>query len=139
MPIDPSRPPKPSWRDPVKPNDRKPQAQRDWRKEPATTKPTGKRWTRKRRFALAFIAFLLCGIGLIAVIAMWHQPKGAALVLLGAGYENNLAIPHNAYGMNGLNDLAAIAKKGPPPSRWSWSDTGDLRLGHGPQTLGVDE
>jgi hypothetical protein len=43
-------------------------------------------------------------------VALWLRPgRDTALVLIGAGYEDNLAMPHNAYGQQGLAELASLA------------------------------
>src|SRR5207253_5936253 len=100
MPKDPSRPPKPSWRQQGNPQQqRRPEAQKAWRKETVVDKPGKARWSRKKKFGVAFLSLLVCAGLLIGLVLMLHKPKGACLVLVGDGYEENLAIPHNAYDM----------------------------------------
>jgi von Willebrand factor type A domain len=53
------------------------------------------------------LCILLAGVlGLLAVWYFWPTPSPSAYwALLGAGYEEDLALPHNAHGMQGLRDL----------------------------------
>src|SRR2546430_14438220 len=44
--------------------------------------------------------FAACGLFLWVALWLW-PPRPACLVLVGAGYGTNLAIPHNVYGRNG--------------------------------------
>jgi hypothetical protein len=53
---------------------------------------------------------------LIYVIYLIWPPRPACVVLIGAGYEENLAVPHNVYGWKGLTDCITLAKSG--KSRW---------------------
>jgi hypothetical protein len=81
-----------------------------WRKKMADG-PTQIPWWRKR---WAKLAFVLGGIGLVAVtiivliILLRPQPP-FGLVMIGAGYEDNLAVPHNVPGVKGLEALRAWA------------------------------
>src|SRR5579871_2425808 len=99
-----------------------PTNQTRWRaqSEPSSTPP---RYLRKGRILLLFLGlFVLCA--LVVWVSLWFRPgKDTALVLLVAGYEDNLALPHNVYGRQGLVELAALGReKGP-----SWGG-GRLRL-----------
>jgi hypothetical protein len=53
---------------------------------------------------------------LIYVIYLIWPPRPSCVVLIGAGYEENLAVPHNVYGWKGLTDFVTLAKSG--KSRW---------------------
>ena len=54
-------------------------------------------------------------------------------MLLGAGYEENLSVPHNVYGANGLDGLAEVARGG---SGGVFSlGSGPLHLKHDPREL----
>jgi hypothetical protein len=111
MPADPSRPQRPSWRDQAKAGDRKVEAQKAWRKEPAVPAGTPKRpIARKAKLAGVFLAMAAVVGGIIAVILWLWPAKPIYVVLIGAGYEQNLAIPHNVYGMEGLNGIEELFK-----------------------------
>ena len=54
----------------------------------------------------------------------WYQPpRPVGVVLVGAGYQQNLAVPHNSYGWQSLLDLADLESRTP----------------HSPQTFAVKE
>ena len=63
---------------------------------------------------------------------LWLRPaKNSSLVLLGANYEENLAVPANLYGWQALGDLAKFAhdlKPGP-------LDFGQMQLHDEPHEL----
>jgi hypothetical protein len=62
---------------------------------------------------------LILGVCLVSafwLISLLRLPRPARLVLVGAGYEANLQVPHNSYGWRGLQDLAALADQ--PFSSW---------------------
>ena len=73
--------------------------------------------------------------GLFFWVASWlWPPRPACLSLVGAGYETNLAIPHNAFGIQGLRGLKGLAHA---PSRAIFWRSKRLRLKHEPRTLGA--
>ena len=57
-------------------------------------------------------------VGLLVVVA------GAGLVLLGAGYQENLAVAANVFGWKGLQAFASVAEH---PSEMLWTE-GRIRL-----------
>jgi hypothetical protein len=62
------------------------------------------------RVALA-TAGLVLAFGLLVWLVFWLRPlQPAVLVLAGAGYQHDLSVPHNAYGMNGLRALKRRAE-----------------------------
>jgi Mg-chelatase subunit ChlD len=102
----PPQPPKRSWRDDA--GARGAAKKREWQKEPGGTS-AGPRLGKRMKI-------LLAGGGLLAILAgvvvMWlllRRPDSPRLVLIGAGYETNLAVPHNVYGKRALGDLKAWA------------------------------
>lgn len=65
----------------------------------AEKRPSRKRWWR---FTLVYL-FLAAGVGSMAILlTMMGGPPFATLLLIGNGYQTDLATPHNAYGWNGL-------------------------------------
>jgi hypothetical protein len=58
----------------------------------------------------------VCLLSLLWLINLLRLPRPARLVLVGAGYEANLQLPHNSYGWRGLQDLAALSDQ--PVSSW---------------------
>ena len=104
---------------------------------PVLEEPTGPRWRREaqggdggrwpRRLLIAGLlgAFLLC-TGLLIWASFWlFPPQPAGLVLIGAGYETNLAVPPNVHGRESMKELAAWA--GSQPASFSWR-SGLLKL-----------
>jgi hypothetical protein len=87
------------------------------------------------RLGIVSLIFVACA-GFLVWACFWlAPPRAAALVLVGAGYETNLAIPHNAYGRETLRALAGLA--GGPPKPFSWL-SGVLHLKHEPIELRTD-
>ncbi|WP_406695658.1 vWA domain-containing protein [Singulisphaera sp. Ch08] len=106
-----------------------------WRRQLEARSPRRVRRTRALKVAGASLALGILG-GLLIWVSTWlWPPKPASLVLVGAGYEQNLAIPHNAYGRKSLQMLADQAVPANAPSAWG---SGRLRLEHGPLTLTGD-
>ncbi len=102
------RMPKRSWRDNPPSGATPKRGRRAWQKEQGR-EAAGPWLTKKTKAILAGGAFVVVAAILLAV-AFWPKPiKPFRLVLLGAGYETNLAVPANAYGQRGLNELAAWA------------------------------
>jgi hypothetical protein len=75
--------------------------------------PSGPSWITSR---WARIAAVLAGLATLAValviILLWPRPSRApALILIEAGYEANLAVPHNVAGRNASRAIAEWAAK----------------------------
>ena len=69
-------------------------------------------WSRKWPLALVWVVSLAMTSGMIWALS-WYQPQPPVnLVLLGAGYQENLAVPHNSCGWRGLCDLEDAANNG---------------------------
>lgn len=117
-----SETPKPSWRD---------KAGSAPRPEPAANAGASHEWTRRRagigermrmpgawglRVTAALVAFLAFAGGAIAVIRWIQPPPPAALVLVGADYATNLAVPPNVAGIEGLRGLEALTGRSGPTS-----------------------
>src|SRR5260370_25327929 len=127
MPADQPSGPNRAWKDQVSPPD-KAKGKRPWQKAPdKRTGPKGP-WSNKTKLVIATGAVSAI-VGLIIGVALYFKPpKPACLVLVGNGYEFNLAIPHNAYGMNALKALDALAPQtGVIESWWPWADAKTLR------------
>src|SRR5438876_1183997 len=104
----PPRKPLPAWHggtDPGQPRGKQPS-----RRSTTGALPSGK---RKKLIALGLVsaAFGLTVAGIIIVILLLRNPTELSLVLLEAGYEKNLAVPHNAFGRFGLQQLAVWGEK----------------------------
>jgi hypothetical protein len=80
------------------------------------------------------------GLVLITATAMvwllfWLRPPGpACLILVGAGYEDNLAVPPNAQGRETMSRFARLAGSSSPLSRL-FQRSGRLRLAHSPTEM----
>ena len=84
---------------------------------------------RAFRTALWFLTYLGLS-GLLVWVALWlWPPNPASLVLVGAGYETNLAVPQNVYGRAGLDGFRNLARDGP------FGRPGRLGLAWGPRTV----
>jgi hypothetical protein len=96
-----------------------------WRRA-ARPVPGGLRPVRVAAWALTYL--LICGLLFWVSLWLW-PPHPASLVLVGAGYETNLAVPQNVFGRAGLEGLKALAASGPV------GRPGRLSLGWGPRTV----
>ncbi len=95
---------------------------------------SGRGWKRRSllRIAAAAALYLLFS-GLLIWVVLWlSPPQGARLVLIGAGYEPNLAIPENVYGREWLKDLEELTRGSPMSLFWR---SRRLILAHSPRTL----
>ena len=93
---------KPSWRSDVPKKERKQEARPAWQCDAEGPVEVTPRWNRKTKIGVGVLCFLAFNALLIFVILWLIPPKPSCVVLLGVGYEDNLAVPHNAYGTNGL-------------------------------------
>jgi hypothetical protein len=96
----------------------------------ASAKPVGERkpWSRKAkvRIALGLLVVVVAGLIVLAYMLRWRRP--ACLVLVGASYDTNLAIPHNVFGWRGLEALSAEAETGGTvSSMFFWNKSGKMR------------
>lgn len=105
-----------------------------WRREADVRAPRRVRRTRALKVVATAMALGLLG-GLLIWVSTWlWPPHPASLVLVGAGYEQNLVIPHNAYGQKSLRTLAERAV---PADAVAWG-SGRLRLQGAPLTYTSD-
>src|SRR4051812_1571700 len=99
----------PSWKPGTAPaGGEAPPAER-WRSGSGTEMVRPKRSLPLVRIGLALALFfgIFCGL---VYLSTWLSPaKGTCLVVIGAGYEDNLAVPHNVYGRKGLEALTQLA------------------------------
>lgn len=124
------RRPPPAWRRDASAQPR--DSRRGWRKRPAPAR--GDR-ARQSKIVVGVAALLLGNVLLLATIYRLWPPKPACLVLIGGGYENNLAVPHNVYGWNGLTALADFTQSRSFAPKWS---SAPLRLKDAPLRLERD-
>ena len=99
-----------------------------WRLEPLAT---GKRRTLLKTLAVGLLYLFLSGL-LIWVVLWLSPPQPARLVLIGAGYETNLAIPQNVPGRELLKDLEVLTRRSPLSRFWR---SRRLVLAHPARTL----
>ncbi len=89
---------------------------RFWRRAPSHRHGEASRNGRAARIVAAALA-LFVGVGAcLWLISLLRLPRPARLVLVGAGYEANLQIPHNAYGWRSLQALKSLSEQ--PVSSW---------------------
>ena len=125
--------PRHPWRSQPAPAAAPPPDSRRWRREPGSG--TARRWGRRSVFGLLTLAFVACAVLLVWAVLWFWPPRPARLVLVGAGYETNLAVPPNVYGREGLNALAAWASARPGSFIWN---NGLLKGGAEPTELLTD-
>jgi hypothetical protein len=99
-----------------------------WRPAPITG-AGGPPWWQTRQGKIVLLAGSI-GVVLVTLVAVWLWPKPVKpppLVLIKAGYEDDLAVPHNFWGAKGLDDLERWARDNP-----EWKDgVTPLALGKG--------
>jgi hypothetical protein len=66
--------------------------------------------SRKAKLAAVGALFMAVVGGIVWWILTISPAKPVYFVLTGAGYEKNLAIPHNVYGLEGINGVEAVLK-----------------------------
>jgi hypothetical protein len=102
-----------------------------WRQSPPPVAFGG--W-RIAAFARLVVILLACATALVWLL-FWLAPPGpAALVLVSAGYEDNLAISQNAPGRAAVDQLAQLASSSAPLSEL-FQRVGRLRLPQSPTDL----
>src|SRR5262249_42371578 len=84
-------------------------AERPWRQK-SSHKTARRHWSRQAKIGIATFAFLLLTAGLIWASFWLLPPKNACLVLVGAGYQENLLTPANVFGWQNLQDLAQLSR-----------------------------
>lgn len=106
MPSNPSSGPEgPAWRKNVKPAAKKEAAQPLWKRQQEKSLPEQRSWTRRNKLGVGVtLLFALTGL-LVWAILLLQRHRPGVLVLMGAGYETNLAVPHNVYGWRSLVEL----------------------------------
>jgi hypothetical protein len=111
MPPEKPGPPNRAWRNAAKPAAGKNDAQKAWRREP--TAPTKVRSGMSRRAKAGLLGLGSLGIvGLIILIIWWLRPiKPVYVVLIGAGYETNLAVDHNVFGLTAQKQFEELTTK----------------------------
>ncbi len=110
------------------------QVHRGWKKEATEVTPTSsRRWIK---IILGFVGIILL-VGLLVVVLQWlYAAKPTALVLFGASYETNLAMPLNTEGWNGLQEMSQWATTSQRKS--FFSSGSQVRLVKGIQELRAD-
>jgi hypothetical protein len=96
--------PKKSWRDNQPAGATSKKGRRAWQKEQGQ-EAAGPWWTRRTKIWLTGGAIVLVAALIVVVYLILRPIKPFHFVLLGAGYETNLAVPANAYGRRGLDEL----------------------------------
>ena len=106
----------PAWKkDAAAPDAAGPRAWQDQPGTPAVAPRPRSKYTRLL-FAVGLLSALISGI--VLWIIYYRPLKPATLIVLGASYDVNLALPHNAYGWKGMQEL---------------KDTSGMRLAYSPQ------
>jgi hypothetical protein len=84
------------------------------RKRGAPSTAAKRPMSRKAKMAAVGGLFMAVVGGIVWWIVWWifsiSPAKPVYFVLIGAGYEKNLAIPHNAYGLEGINGVEVVLK-----------------------------
>ncbi len=66
------------------------------------------RWRPRIRIVAAWFAALVLSSGLAWAISWYRPHRPVNVVLVGAGYQENLTVPHNSYGWQSLTAFAHI-------------------------------
>ena len=128
-----TEPSRPSWRRKVSPSARPERPGHEWTKR--RPKPSGEGKLPKSggfRVAGAVVGFLTCLVAVVVLIIMIQPPQPAAVVLVGADYADNLLVPHNVPGWQGIVGIEKVSRTPPP---WSFFTPAALQLIRPPQVL----
>jgi hypothetical protein len=121
---------KPDWRNQGPASPSAAAGRRDWHTKPDGAKRPTPPLSPAARLLLA-LGLLGIVVAALAIVISWLRPEPpAALILLSASYDTNLALPHNAYGYQALQELEKIADRVAAPSWWWQQGAGNLRLEH---------
>ena len=118
MPGESTDPPRPSWKHKAR---RAPtlaaRSEHEWSKRnPKTVSQGNRAWSGSLKVAAAIAGFVSCLAALLILIFLLIRPGSMAVVLVGADYADNLLVPHNILGWEGLVGLETLCKTGP---RWT--------------------
>jgi hypothetical protein len=103
---------------------------RAWQAQTDAPKTPRKALSRGSKLAMAALALSAIVGGVIAVV-LWLRPaKPATLILLGASYDDNLTLPHNAAAWRGILDLEEVSG-----SHSLFTQAGRISRAHGPVDL----
>jgi Mg-chelatase subunit ChlD len=119
----------PAWKKGVTQGKSETVAKHAWQREKEEAPQATSRWSLWSKRGLAVGGFVGALVVLVLVILWLLPPKPATLILLGDDYVDELALPHNIYGMNAARGLEDIAKGSDSPVFWWGSGTLQLRQG----------
>ncbi len=111
-----------SWRGKPEPDRRERQAQTEkssykWSMRGTRLAPPGRSpRSRAGRLLIGLFSFAVCLGTVVWLIWMINPPRPAGVVLIGADYAANLAVPHNALGYQGLADIEQLSRT---PKPWT--------------------
>ena len=129
---------KPSWKRKSTEAKRPDPSAHEWSKR--TLKPVGEaRIPRSRNLKIfgALLGLFTCLASIVLLIFLLQPPKPAAVVLVGADYAGNLAVPHNVLGWKGLQGVEAVSRV---PQPWAIFNPAPLQLIlKGPRALDLSE
>jgi hypothetical protein len=136
MPVDQPRGPNRAWKNQAAPGGAAKSGKRAWQKSPEPVAAGPKRpWSRTSKLFLATTT--LSGIiAAIVLLVLWFKPaKPASLVLIGESFDQDLRVPHNVYGWQGLQDMAGLVPTSSLDSWLPWSTSRPLALHYGPKAF----
>src|ERR1700730_17289213 len=112
MPADQPRGPNRAWKNQAAAPGTAAAGKHGWQKAPAA--PTGPKrpWSKKSKLGLATFAVSAIIGAMILLFIIIKPPKPACLVLIGAPFDDDLRMPHNVYGWQGLKDLETLVHAG---------------------------
>ncbi len=100
-------------------------AGRDWQQRAPTASEPKK--ARPIKLFVAGVSLFLLMV-LIGVVVIWLRPlQPACIVLIGSGYEENLFLPHNAPGWNGVFNLEKHVAEQDFVMRFPWDQPSKIR------------
>ena len=130
-------------------------ARASWRRNaappPPRREPEKPEWSRRRlkpvegargprfgsfKIVAAVLGFLACLVAVVVLIILIWPPDPVGILLVGADYADNLAVPHNVLGWKGLEGIAAVART---PRRRALFRPGSLQLIGTPQVIDQPE
>jgi Mg-chelatase subunit ChlD len=113
----------PAWKKGVAQGKSETVAKHAWQREKEEAPQATNKWSLWSKRGLAVGGFVAALVVLVLVILWLLPPKPATLIVLGDDYVDDLALPHNLYGMNTARELEKLARGGETPVFWWGSGT----------------
>jgi Mg-chelatase subunit ChlD len=98
-----------AWRDGAAAAKRRPTGERAWQRDAAAV-GTRPRFSRRMQIGVALGLMTVVAVVLVLVYLFYHPTQPFRLVIVTAGYQQNLSVPHNVAGVHDADGLQELSK-----------------------------